>query len=333
MRPRGTPLACLISFLLITWCLLTAFPPFCSAQALRKATFVPQWLPQAQFAGYYVAKEKGIYRKFGIDLTILPGGPDRPPFEMLAREQADFTTMFLATGIQRRAAKEGVVNIGQIMRRSGYVLVARKASRIESPKDMEGKKVSLWEDFRWQPLAFFRTFNIRPRLVTQGSTVNLFLRGGVDVVSAMWYNEYHTIINSGLDENELTLFFLDRYGLNFPEDGIYCREETIRKNRALCRDFLRATIEGWQYAFAHPDEALDIVMRYIDEARGGSNRVHQKWMLERMRDLILPPGNKVPMGLLTEAEFQGVARALAQGGLITAIPPYREFYVDLTREQ
>ncbi len=322
----------LITFLLIAWCLLGAFPAALRGQELRKAVFVPQWLPQAQFAGFYVAKEKGIYRKFGIDLTILPGGPDRPPSEMLAREKADFTTMFLATAIQRRAAGERVVNIGQIMRRSGYVLVARKASRIESPADMEGKKVSLWEDFRWQPLAFFRKFNVRPRFVTQGSTVNLFLRGGVDVVSAMWYNEYHTIINSGFDENELTLFFLDRYGLHFPEDGIYCREETVRKHRGLCRDFLKATVEGWHYAFSHPEEALDIVMRYIDEAKAGSNRVHQKWMLDRMRDLILPPGVGVPMGLLTEAEFLGVARALARGGLIGAIPSFRDFYADLSRE-
>jgi NitT/TauT family transport system substrate-binding protein len=295
---------------------------------LKKATFVPQWLPQAQFAGYYVAKEKRIYEKHGIALTILKGGPDSPSSEMLARKKADFTTMFLSTALQKRAMGARIVNIGQVLQHSGFILVAKRSSGISSPKDLNGKKVSLWDDFKLQPLAFFHKYNLQVKAIPQSATVNLFLRGGVDVVSAMWYNEYHMILNSGLDEEEMTTFFFDKHGLNFPEDGIYCLEETLKRDRPLCCNFVKATIEGWKYAFDHPEEALDIVMKYINEANMGSNRVHQKWMLARMKDLILPRDNRVPMGSLKVDDYRTVATELQSRGIIKGTPPFGEFHAD-----
>ncbi len=302
-------------------------------EQLKRVVFVPQWFPQAQFAGYYVAKEKGIYKKYGIDITILRGGPDYIPSVMLTRGKADFTTMFLSTAIQKRTMGIRLVNIAQITQRSGFILVAKKASGILTPKDLDGKKVGLWSDNQLQPLAFFRKCGIKMRTVPQSATVNLFLRDGVDVASAMWYNEYHVILNAGIDEDELTTFFFDTYGLNFPEDGIYCLEETLKKNRQLCRNFVKASIEGWQYAFEHPEEALDIVMKYISEANIGTNRVHQKWMLNRMRGLILPAGKDTSMGTLNKEDYNTVVRELMFGGIIKKIPPFGEFYVNCARKK
>jgi NitT/TauT family transport system substrate-binding protein len=316
----------LIFLVLITFYLLA--PPHANGGNLRKVTFLPQWTHQAQFAGYYAAKDKGIYEKYGIDLVILPGGPDSPSSEMLEKGKTDFTSMFLATAIQKRASGVKLVNIGQIVQQSGYILVARKSSGIKSPADLNGKRVSLWSDFQIQSLAFFRKYNLHVKIIPQTFTINLFLRGGVDAASAMWYNEYHTVLNSGLDEDELTAFFFDKYGLNFPEDGIYCLEETLKKDKALCSAFVQATIEGWQYVFSHPDEALDIVMKYVNEAHIGTNRVHQKWMLARMRDLINPGGTKNPMGVLNEEDYNLVARELKLKEVIQTIPPFGNFYVN-----
>src|SRR5512137_553832 len=85
---------------------------------LNKASFIPQWSPQAQFAGYYVAYEKGFYKKNGIDLTILPGGPDQPSSQILAKGKADFATLWLSTALRLAANGEDIVNIGQIVQRS-----------------------------------------------------------------------------------------------------------------------------------------------------------------------------------------------------------------------
>jgi NitT/TauT family transport system substrate-binding protein len=313
-----------IFLILLTFYLAT--PPPANGGNLRKVTFLPQWTHQAQFAGYYAAKDKGIYEKYGIDLVIMPGGPDSPSSEMLEKGKTDFTSMFLATAIQKRASGVKLVNIGQIVQQSGYILVARKSSGIKTPADLNGKRVSLWSDFQIQSLAFFRKYNLHVKIIPQTFTINLFLRGGVDAASAMWYNEYHTVLNSGLDEDELTAFFFDKYGLNFPEDGIYCLEETLKRDRTLCAAFVQATIEGWHYVFSHPDEALDIVMKYVNEAHIGTNRVHQKWMLARMQDLINPKGTKNPMGLLKEEDYNLVAGELKLKEVIQTIPSFGKFY-------
>jgi len=298
---------------------------------LNKVSLMPQWLPQAQFAGYMVALDKGFYKEAGLDVTLLRGGPGEPPMEAVRSGRATFCTSWLSTGIQQKAAGEAILNIGQIIQRSGFILVSKKASGILSPADLNGKKVSLWPNFSLQPRAFFRKYGVTVSPIPQGATMSLFLRSGVAAASAMWYNEYHTLLNSGLNEDELVTFFFDRHGLNFPEDGIYCLEKTLRQDPDLCRRFVRASLEGWQYAFSHREETLDVVMRYIREAHVGTNRIHQKWMLARMEDLILPQGSRTAFGALKREDYLRVAGEMRLGGLIREIPPYGEFYVDSIR--
>lgn len=299
------------------------------AANLQKVTFLPQWFPQAQFAGYYTAKEKRIYEEYGLDVTILRGGPEKPAGKTLAQRKTGFTTMFLAEAIQQSSGGGGPkpVNIAQIVQRSGFIIVAKKASGIQNARDLQGKKVSLWPDFKLQPLAFFRKLNLNVTVIPQAYTLNLFLRGGVDAASAMWYNEYHSILSAGVNEDELTTFFFDGQDLNFPEDGIYCLEETWRNDPGLARRFAQASIEGWKYAFAHPEEALDIVMKHVEEARINTSRVHQRWMLERMRDIIVPENRNLRIGMLHEKDYMTVARELRSYGLIKKIPLYSDFYV------
>ena len=298
-----------------------------SEKALKKASLIPQWVPQAQFAGYYVAKEQGIYEKHGIDLTIIPGGPECQPSDLLKNRKAHFATMWLCSGIQMRAEGTNVVNLAQMMQRSALMLVAKKSSGINTPLDMNGKKVGLWGPiFQIQPRAFFKKYNLQVKVVRQSYSVNLFLRDGVDVASAMWYNEYHTILNSGLNPDELVTFFFHEHGLNFPEDGIYTLQDTFSRDPQLCKAFVMASIEGWRYAFAHPEKTLDIVMENLRKEHIPARRVHQKWMLERMKDLILPYDSLVPTGSLQIEDYQQVTNSLKDHGLIKEIPEFNSFY-------
>jgi NitT/TauT family transport system substrate-binding protein len=301
---------------------------------LPKVNFIPQWQPQAQFAGYYVAYEKGFYWQRGLDVRILRGGPDWPPSQMLAQGRADFGTMFLAAGIVRRARGLKLVNICQLAQHSALMLVAKKSSGITEPEDINGKRVGVWgEDFRGQLDAFFRKYHLKVKTVPQGTNLNLFLRGGVDVASAMWYNEYHLLLNAGLNPNELNAFFLAAYGFGFPEDGIYCMERTYQDKPAICRQFVQATIAGWRYAFAHPKEALDIVMKYVNAAHVPTNRIHQKWMLERMRTMILAGGPRGPIDDLDPKDYQRAAETLKEDGTIKDIPDFAQFYHDCAHEK
>ncbi len=293
--------------------------------ALKKAVLIPHWVPQAQFAGYYVALEKGIYRAHGIDLTIMPGGPDNSPLDMLKDGKADFATHWLTSGIKARDKGAPVLNIAQTMPKSALMLVAKKSNGIREPRDMEGKKVGLWADFQLQPLAFFKKYNLNVNIVRQSYSVNLFLRDGVDVVCAMLYNEYHTILNAGLNPEELTVFMFHEYGLNFPEDGIYTLEDTIKRDPELCKSFVRASRLGWQYAFEHPEEAIDLVMKNLEKEHIPATRVHQRWMLDRMKDLMLFGDGSI-MGPMSEEDYYRVADALHSGGFIENIPDLNDFH-------
>lgn len=317
------------TFLCAWFILFFAVQAKCADKPLRKTSLVTLWLPQAQFAGYYVACEKGIYKKYGLDVHIIDGGPDHPPFKLLENGQAEFSVIWLSSAIEKRSTGVKLVNIAQVVQKSGLMLVAKKSSGIKKPEDLNNKKVGLWDaDFEIQPRAFFKKYNLNVRVIPQSYSVNLFLRDGVDVASAMWYNEYHTIINSGYDASELTTFFFYDYGLNSPEDGIYTLEETVDSDPATCQAFVRGTLEGWQYAFEHIDESVGIVLKYMERAHLPANRVHQKWMLERMKDLILINGIYDGMGRLSPRDYHKVANGLAGSGLIKNIPEFNRFHKD-----
>ncbi len=294
---------------------------------LKKATFCPQWIPQAQFAGYMVALEKGFYREVGLDLNLMVGGPEKPAFVALESGEAIFCTDWLSSGIQKRASGLPIVNLAQISQRSALILVAKKKSGIEKVQDLNGKQIGLWTgQFLIQPQVFFEKYNLKVNIIPNYSTVSLFLKGGVDAMSAMWYNEYHDILNSGLNPEDLTLFFFSRLGLNFPEDGIYCLEKTLRGDPQLCDAFVQASIKGWLYAFENEDYALDIVMKHAKAAHTGTNRAHQRWMLARMKDLIIPEGDASVIGKLDMADYALVSDVLRDSRLIHRVPQYEDFY-------
>jgi NitT/TauT family transport system substrate-binding protein len=296
-------------------------------QALTPVVFLPHWIPQAQFAGYYMALEKDFYQKEGLDVTILDGGPNKPVDKALKNGETTFASHFLSSALKLRDEGMPVVHLAQITQRSALLLVARKSSGIHSVQDLDGKRVSLWSSFSAQPNALFRKYNLHVETITQGPTINLFLRGGVDAVSAMWYNEYHLLLNSGLNEDEMTVFFYDKYDLNFPEDCLICTEQTWRTRPDDCRKFVRASLAGWDYVQKHREEALQLVMRRITQARTGSNRAHQRWMLNRMCELITPvlPGS-APGDLAPEA-YATMVRELKNSGEITNAPSYENFHV------
>jgi NitT/TauT family transport system substrate-binding protein len=305
---------------------VVAFPLGATETPLKSASLMPMWSPQSQFAGYYVALDKGIYERHGIDLKILRAGPGCSPAEALKKGTTDFAILWLTTALQHRSAGIELVNLAQIVQQSSMLLISKKTAGIKTIADMDGKKVGLWEgDVSIPPRTLFAKHRIKVRVVRQSHTVNLFLRGGIDVTSAMWFNEYHTILNSGVDPEELNVIFLRDQGMNFIEDGIYTMEKTVRKDPDLATAFVDASLEGWRYAFDHPDEALDIVIKHMREAHLPANRMHQKWMLERMRDLMMPVNPKGTLGYLLEQDYDAVARAMQKNGLIRSYPGYNAF--------
>ncbi len=324
LQPKKYSITAFMSVLLMVYVVM--LPLGAAETPLKKATLMPLWEPQAQFTGYYVALDKGIYARNGIDLKILRAGPGHSPAEALEKGTADFAILWLSTALQHRSAGTEFVNLAQIIQRSSKMLISKKTTGINTIADMEGKKVGLFGGDESIPFrTLFANHHVKVREVRQSHTVNLFLRGGVDVTSAMWFNEYHTILDSGIDPDELNVIFLRDQGMNFLEDGIYTMEKTVHKDPALATAFVTASLEGWRYAFDHPDEALNIVLKYMHEAQLPASRMHQKWMLDRMQDLMMPAAPEARFGQLKEQDYLYVCHALQQQGLIRTYPDYATF--------
>ncbi len=311
----------------ITLVLAPVFSPW-GAEPQKKlisVSLLPQWIPQAQFAGYMVALEKGFYRDVGIDLTLMQGGPGMPPLEALASGKATFATCWLSNAIQERAAGKRIVCVAQIIQRSSLMLVAKP--HIKVPADLNGRKVALWAGhFYLQPMTFFRKHGITVEVIPNYSSDTLFLKGAVDAMAAMWYNEYHAILNSGINPDDLTVFFMHESDRNFPEDGLYTMEETYNSDPQMCRDFVAASLRGWEWAFDHQEEALDIVMTYAEAAHTGTNRSHQRWMLQRMKDLILSSKPTSHFGKLDPKDYEYVGHTLKEYHFLEKVPVFEDFY-------
>ena len=254
----------LIPIVWFCWFFLLNIKSFADDKPIK---LVLQWVPQAQFAGYYTARKLGIYEIYGIDVTIIPGGPNVSVIDCIKTGKADFGTFFLLNATKRVAQGIPLVNIAQVSRRSALMLVAKKSSSIFRPEDMNGKKIGIYkEDFSDIPLAFISNNRLDVTVVPIATGINIFLHGGTDLTNVMWYNEYHTILNCGYNADELTTFYMSDYGFNVPEDGIYCLRSTYDANPEACERFIEATMEGWLYAFQHPSEALDIIIEEMKAA-------------------------------------------------------------------
>lgn len=314
---------------LLALCLATALPAFEGAAQPNptRLRFAPHSTPQARLAGYYVARARGFYRDRGLEVEILGGSPALTPHR-LADGEADVASLPLITALAERDRGVPLVNVAQLVGGSSMMVIARRSSGIREPRDLDGRKVGIGEDeLREPPLEFFQRYGVRADLVPLGSTVNLFLRGGVDATVALWSNEYHAILNAGVDPVELTTFYLRDHELDFPEEGIYCRAGDLARDPTPCRRFVEASLAGWREAFAHPDDAVALVMHEMIDAHLGTNGAHQRWMLARMRDL-MPLGS----GTLSPGDYRRTAEALRARGVLLSLPAYGDFHQPLAAE-
>ncbi len=294
---------------------------------LKKVTFLPLWIPQEQFAGYYMAKEKGIYEKYGLDVKILQGGVGNDIPAMLKDGIADFGVMFLYSGVIERASGMNIVNIGQIFQQSDMIFVAKKKSGIKTINDFNGKKIGIWRTVAKELTSgFLQSHNIKATIIEFDKGINLFLKDAVDIVVMMNYNEYSRMINSGINEDEVVKFKFSDYNLNFPEDGIYCMNDTYVKDPDLCKNFVKASIEGWQYSLNNIDETVKVLDKYKELAKVSYNRVHSLWMLKSMKKMLYPAKKNVGAGVLLEADFDSLSNFLYKNKFINHKPSFSDFY-------
>ncbi len=252
----------------------------------QKLVFCTQWLPQAQFAGYYVAKDKGFYKQAGLDVEIIHPSATVNAVAFLKAGKADIISLFLTTGINHRQKGLDLVNIAQVSQHSAIMFVSLKKNGINELSKFNGKKIGIWlSGFDEVPKALVNKNQLGIEWVPIQSTVNLFMRGGIDIMTVMYYNEYDQVYLSGVNRDEINTFFMSDYGFDVPEDGLYVLRETSSSKKEALKAFVQATLRGWEYAALNKEYTINLVIRLMNEAQVPATRAHQKWMLDKILEM------------------------------------------------
>jgi NitT/TauT family transport system substrate-binding protein len=283
-----------------------------------------KWVTQAQFAGYFVAKDKGFYEEEGLNVTILPGGPDVAPTQVIAGGGADVVVDWMPSALAAREKGLPLVNIAQPFKSSGMMLTCLKESGVASPADFKGKTLGVWFGgneypfLNWMNKLGLKTDGTDVTVLKQGFNVDPLLQKQAACISTMTYNEYWQVIDAGVKPEDLVTFKYEDEGVATLEDGLYVLEEKL-KDAAFEEKmvkFVRASMKGWKYAEANPDEAAMIVLE--NDETGAQTETHQKRMMGEIAKLTAGSN-----GALDEADFKRTVGALMSGGsdpVITAEP-------------
>ena len=287
------------------------------ASAADEVTLQLKWVTQAQFAGYYVALDRGFYDAEDLDVTIKPGGPEIAPTQVLAGGGADVTVEWMPAALAAREKGLAMVNIAQPFKSSGLMLTCRKDAGIESTADFRGKTLGVWffgNEFPF--LSWMSQLGIPTdgsangvEMLKQGFNVDPILNGQAACVSTMSYNEYWQIIDAGLSPSDLKLFKYEDQGVATLEDGLYVLEQRLED--AAFRDkmvrFVRASMKGWKWAEDNPRQAALIVLDY-DET-GAQTEKHQVRMMGEIAKLTAGSN-----GSLNPRDYERTVASLLSGG-------------------
>ena len=242
--------------------------------------FTPQWTAQAQFAGYYVAEAKGFYRQAGVNVRIEHPSSTQPAMSRLRNNLCQATTLQLCQAMEIVDGGIPLVNILQTSMNNAMVIVS---ARGKDPLTQKGAKVGIWSvGFGQLAICMSIKDHLNYEWIRFAQNVNLFISGALDATLAMSYNEYYQLVQAGMEMTNKNVYRFCDHGYNVQEDGVYMTRDYYESHKDQARRFANASKKGWEWAAAHPEEALDIVMQYVGRDHIATNRVMQRLMLKEV---------------------------------------------------
>jgi NitT/TauT family transport system substrate-binding protein len=300
-----------------------------------------KWVTQAQFAGYYAALEQGYYAEEGLDVEILPGGPDIGPQQVVAAGGAEFGIDWMGSMLASREQGTGAVNIAQVFQRSGMRELTWADSGLETIEDLRGRVVGVWGFGNQYPLFAALVANgIDPNnpdditIFNQPFDMVAFLNREIDAAAAMTYNEMAQVLEY-VDEDgnfpvytleDLNVIDLNEVGTAMLEDLVFVNEEWLAQegNDEIAVKFLRASFRGWVYCRDNAADCVDYVLAEGSTLGAG----HQTWMMNEINKLIWPSENGI--GQLDLDLYQITADIALNYEVITAAPDEGAVRTDLS---
>ena len=298
---------------------------FCGSKAQAQdetIVFTPQWTAQAQFAGYYVAEAKGFYREAGVKVKIEHPSATQPAMSRLRKNECQATTLQLCQAMEIIDDGIPLVNILQTSMNNAMVIVS---ARGVDPLTQKGAKVGVWSvGFGQLAICMSIKDHLNYEWIRFAQNINLFLAGALDATLAMSYNEYYQLVQAGIEMTDKNVYRFRDHGYNVQEDGVYIPRDYYEKHRDQAKKFAEASRKGWEWAAEHPEEALDIVMQYVDAAHIATNRVMQRLMLNEVLNLQVDRESKKREFRLRPDMVQKASRLMVENRMLTREVKYEE---------
>ena len=280
------------------------------------------WIAQSQFAGYYIAKEKGFYREVGLNVIIQHPSLTSSAFNRLKTEQCDAAMFSMMSAMDFISQGIPLVNIFQDSMNSSNILVSRWDT---DPLKMKGKKVAIFNsDPNFLTYIMSKKEGMNYEWVRFTSNINLFLSGAVDATMVVSYNEYYQLMQAGYKLSEENLYRFSDHEYNIQENGVYVKQEYFKNHRETCRKFAQASRKGWEWAAAHQKEALDIVMKYVRRYNSPTNHVMQRLMLEEILRLQINHDTKQREFRVRQDMVEKASRLMVEAGMLRRPVTYKE---------
>ena len=281
-----------------------------TAQAGDAVTVRLKWFNQAQFAGFYVAQEKGDYKAAGLDVNIQPGGPDFPAVQMITGGNEQFGVTGADQILIARSKGVPVVALAVIYRRNPFVLFSLAKSGIKTPADYIGKKVGV--KIGGNEELIYRAVLAKAKIDKSQLTeipvkfdMTPLLTGDIDVWPGYLINEVLAAKEKGFDVN---IVHPSDYGIDLYADTLFTTEAMLKEKPDVVRNFVAATLKGWNTAIAAPEEAAKITLKYGDKL----NYEHELAMVNASVPLLKPDSK--PVGYMDQAGWSSAQQLLLDAG-------------------
>ena len=280
-----------------------------------------QWVAQAQFAGFYAAKDQGYFEDKCLDVTLIENPPDVTPQVQLANGDVDFAIAWVPKALATREAGANIVDIAQIFQRSGTLGVSFKPANITKVPDYKGKNVGNWGfGNEYEIFAALKKESLDPTkdvsLVSQEFNMLGLLSGDIDVAEAMTYNEYAQVLEAENPESgelykpeDLNVISYEEAGVGMLQDAIWADGDKLANDpdyKDIAVRFVAASLQGWMYCRDNPEKCRDIVVAAGTQL-GAS---HQLWQMNEVNKLIWP--STAGIGTIDEAAWDRTVQ-IAQG--------------------
>lgn len=294
--------------------LAAAFATSAAAETLRL-----EWIIQGQFAGPLMALENGWYKEAGVDIELVPAGPDIKPAVTVAQGSDTFGIGHPNQIIAARSNGAPLVMVSQYGQKSVTTYIARKSSGITSINDMKGRSVGLWFGGDEQEfLAMLAKAGIDQgdvKIVSQGYDIVGWLNGDYEVMQVTLYNELQQVYAQGIKKEDLVFIDASEQDLAMVSTGLFTTEAVITEKPAAVQAVVDATLRGWQAALADPQKAAEVVVKYNSELKVEE----QVAQIKAMGELFCTgPTLKGEFGISVLKDWETVQQILLDAKLIDA---------------